>query len=232
MTFLLIGLNRISDLSPLVPLTRLTCLGLGGNEISDITPLSGLTNLVRLDLSVNHISDLSPLAGLTSLMELDLGNNRISDLSPLAGLTNLTKLDLYWNRAPDLSPLASLTNLRELYLDDADVCDLSPLAALTDLKVRRIRYNRPYRRSGMIRGVLDLHERGRKKYGIKHSTLAVDKLPSSTAQSAESNRMGVIMIPRTWKGPRAADSNRNGTSPGSADMNGRRATSTPNWGPP
>jgi Leucine-rich repeat (LRR) protein len=38
-----------------------TYLHLGFNQISDLTPLSGLTNLRRLILFGNQISDISPL---------------------------------------------------------------------------------------------------------------------------------------------------------------------------
>ena len=107
-------------------------------------------------------------ADLEKVKGLYLGGNRISDLSPLAGLTNLTKLDLYWNQVTDLSPLASLTNLVIVYLDDADVCDLSTVE--THANLVRIRYNRPYRRSGKMRNAMDFHESLRQRLintGIK-----------------------------------------------------------------
>ena len=104
----------IRELTGLEFAVNLTYVRLGHNQISDLSPLTGLTKLQFLYIEENRITDLSPLAGLTKLRELDLNENEISDLSPLAGLTNLTSLGLGINRVFDLSPLVGLINLREV----------------------------------------------------------------------------------------------------------------------
>jgi len=133
LTFLDLGGNQISDVSPLAGLTKLTYLGLNLNQVSDVSPLAGLTNLTYLGLNRNQVSDVSPLAGLTNLTELALYQNQVSDVSPLAGLTNLTSLGLEDNQISDVSPLAGLTNLTYLDLVQNGISDVSPLSKLTKL---------------------------------------------------------------------------------------------------
>jgi Leucine-rich repeat (LRR) protein len=127
LTFLDLGYNRISDISPLVGLTSLTRLYLYDNQISDISPVANLTSLTFLDLGFNQISDISPVANLSSLTFLDLGFNQISDISPVANLTSLTDLHLTYNQISDISPLVGLTNLISLQLAFNQIGDISPL---------------------------------------------------------------------------------------------------------
>ena len=127
LTYLDLGSNwRISDVSLLKDLTNLTHLYLRGNPVSDLSPLTGLTNLIELDLNVNQVPDVSPLKDLTNLIYLDLGHNQLSDVSPLKDLINLTVLNLRDNEITDVSLLKDLTNLTHLYLRGNQVSDVSP----------------------------------------------------------------------------------------------------------
>ena len=129
-----LGLNRISDVSPLKDLTKLTKLDLHRNQIiSDVSPLKNLTNLAWLSLRGNRISDMSPLKDLKRLTFLHIGYNVISDVFPLKDSTNLTFLNLDANRISDVSLLKGLTNLTRLELDDNIISDVSPLKDLTKL---------------------------------------------------------------------------------------------------
>ena len=56
-----------------------TRLDLSTKKITVLTPLSGLARLTWLSLDLNQITDLTPLAGLTNLNRLDLGDNPIPD---------------------------------------------------------------------------------------------------------------------------------------------------------
>lgn len=139
-TYLYCDSYSIVDISPLQYATNLTSLTLSGydwpgeqNQISDLTPLVGLTKLEQLDLARNRVSDLTPLAGLVNLRSLRLDENQVSDLTPLAGLTNLTSLELEFNEISDISPLAGLTKMAALSLRDNQVGDVAPLAGLTGL---------------------------------------------------------------------------------------------------
>ena len=143
LTKLHLGLNEISDLSPLKDLTNLIELDLHRNQrISDVSPLKNLTNLRHLSLRGNRISDMSPLKDLPNLTFLHIGYNNISDLSPLIDLTTLTFLNLDDNRISDLSPLKDLPNLTELHLDDNNISDMTPLKDLTTLTFLNINDNK------------------------------------------------------------------------------------------
>ena len=64
--------NHISDLGPLVGLSKLTVLDLSGNKIKRVDALKGLVNLTELDLSDNQLSSASKLAPLAKLIYLNL----------------------------------------------------------------------------------------------------------------------------------------------------------------
>ncbi|OQX56639.1 MAG: hypothetical protein B5M53_00425 [Candidatus Cloacimonas sp. 4484_209] len=141
LTILDLGMNNISNVSPLANLTNLTTLSLRVNNISDISPLSDLTNLIWLALECNNISDISPLSNLIDLRELDLQRNNVSDISPLSNLTNLKKLFLGENNIFDFSPLSNLTTLEVLWLNKTNISDISTLTNLIDLTELYLREN-------------------------------------------------------------------------------------------
>ena len=91
----------IIDLPGLEHAINLRTLHLGNNHISDVTPLVGLTKLISLHLGGNQITTVTTLTELTNLKLLDLGLNHITDVTPLARLTNLSKLDLHANQIPE-----------------------------------------------------------------------------------------------------------------------------------
>ena len=105
MPTLVLGSNRISDVSSLSNLTELTYLNLQVNEIKVVTPLTTLTNLKELHIYSNQISDITSLQILNNLTHLNLAANAISDISALSKLTKLEWIDLAVNQIVDLSPL-------------------------------------------------------------------------------------------------------------------------------
>ena len=135
LTILRIGHNLISDLSPLIRLTKMREIYFNDTHVADLSPLSGLHDLEVINASQTRISSLAPLAGLIKLRKLDTVHSDITDLSPLAGLTNLTRLRLYDCKATDLSPLRGLTKLTWFGLPHTNnITDFSPIAAFTNLK--------------------------------------------------------------------------------------------------
>jgi internalin A len=142
LTYLQLGHNGISDISPLSSLDKLRTLGLYWNQIQDISPLSSLANLTSLNLWRNQIADISPLSDLTSLIQLSLADNQIRDITPLSHLVNLggqengfctIDLDLSENQISDIAPLSNLSNLEALLLGNNRISDISPLSNLTRL---------------------------------------------------------------------------------------------------
>ena len=128
LTYLDLGDNSLTDISPLTELTELIQLALDNNSVADISALAWLTKLTQLTLANNSIVDILPLARLTSLEQLLLGNNAISDISPIAELTNLKLVYLEDNNIKDVSPLTRLVHLKAVQLAGNSVSDLSPLA--------------------------------------------------------------------------------------------------------
>ena len=133
LTNLTIWFSNVSDLSPLSGLTELTQLNLFWSNISDASPLSSLTELTYLSLRSNNVADLSPLSNLAKLTNLDLSYNVFFDISSLSNLTELTSLNLSFNNVSDLSSLSNFTALTWLNLGDNNVSDLSPLSKLAAL---------------------------------------------------------------------------------------------------
>ena len=132
------GINDkiLRDIMPEIKrLTNLTWLDLGDNQITDITPLEKLTNLTNLSLRVNQIANITPLEKLTNLENLILSDNQITDITPLTKLTNLRDLFLDSNQITDITPLAQLTKLTQLWLDSNQITNITPLAQLTNLTI-------------------------------------------------------------------------------------------------
>lgn len=164
LSYLILGLQEISDISPLNTLTKLEKLSLTQNWlIEDISPLRNLSDLKELDFQSNNVSDISALSSLNKLEYLNIMENPINDLSPLSNLTNLYELwidyandgdmsfvyqmdSLYllWITVcsiTDLSPLANNQSIRKINLDRNQISDLTPLQNLTHLEVLYLGYN-------------------------------------------------------------------------------------------
>jgi hypothetical protein len=84
---------KISDISALKDLQKLTVLWLYDNQISDISALKDLQKLTVLTLWGNQITDISSLKDLQKLTYLDLMNNR---LTTLPGWITELGLELEW----------------------------------------------------------------------------------------------------------------------------------------
>ena len=133
-TTLRLGMNQITDITPLNELLDLRKLILSDNQIHDLTPLNKLTNLEDLSLGKNQITDLTPLSDLTNLQVLSLSDNRITDISPLEKLTSLKFLSLSRNSISDVTILAKFTDLEDLFLDNVGVSDISFLSGLINIR--------------------------------------------------------------------------------------------------
>lgn len=124
----------LTDLAPLVGLTRLKSLYLNNNPIAELAPLSKLQSLWTLSLNGGQLNDLTSLEGLEGLVYLKLNDNKISDLTPIEGLKELKIVGLSGNQIIDLRPLAGLGKLYHLELEGNRITDLAPLAGLKSLK--------------------------------------------------------------------------------------------------
>ena len=131
LSWLSVHKSSITDLTPIMDLTRLETLGFWENPVSDITAIAKLSKLQFLDARGCRISDISALANLTQLIDVNLGWNRIKDINPLVGLTKLKKLQLTENQIHNTSALANLTNLEWLELQANPIINYKTLDALS-----------------------------------------------------------------------------------------------------
>jgi Leucine Rich repeats (2 copies) len=142
-TFAFTSSLLVSNLEGMECFTGLTRFEAASNRITDVSPLAGLKRLTYLTLSGNKLTDISPLAGLTKLQTLTLGSNQLSDISALAELKQLTELTVGSNPLlTNIDVIADKTSLQVLQLDqDAAITSLQPLAnlkALTKLTMRGV----------------------------------------------------------------------------------------------
>ena len=131
LSWLSVHKSSITDLTPIMDLTRLETLGFWENPVSDIAAIAKLSKLQFLDARGCRISDISALANLTQLIDVNLGWNRIKDINPLVGLTKLKKLQLTENQIHNTSALANLTNLEWLELQANPIINYKTLDALS-----------------------------------------------------------------------------------------------------
>lgn len=141
--YVLMGHQRIRDITPLRELRKVVYLSLTQNySRTDITPLAGLTQLEFLDLQSNDVSDITPLSGLTKLRNLNLMTNPITDISPLKDLTELEFLWFDYTPLGDISVISRFTKMESLWMTHCFIEDISALATLINLDYLHLGNNR------------------------------------------------------------------------------------------
>ncbi|CAO1415953.1 unnamed protein product [Diamesa serratosioi] len=125
LTVLLLGKNRISDISGIVSLKQtLRVLDLHGNRITHITQkICQLQELKSLNLAGNLLRQVYPndFAGLFCLKELNLKRNRIKKINGFDDLHNLERLWLCHNdlqSIEDMNSIAKSINLKEITIEN------------------------------------------------------------------------------------------------------------------
>lgn len=128
LTVLLLGKNRITDISGLVCVKNtLRVLDLHGNKISNISAkISALQELKSLNLAGNLLKQVQDkdFAGLYCLKELNLKRNKIKKICGFEDLRNLERLWLCHNelqRVEDMSSIARALNLKEVTIENNPV---------------------------------------------------------------------------------------------------------------
>ena len=117
---LMLGKNRIGEISNLSKLTKLDVLDLHSNYIKKMDKLESLTELRVLNLAGNHITTVENIEGLQSLTELNLRRNKITNVYELHLLPALQRVFLSNNKLSsldDTSCLFKVKFLMELALD-------------------------------------------------------------------------------------------------------------------
>jgi hypothetical protein len=126
---LMVGKNRITQISNLTGLKKLDVLDLHSNEIKEIQGMEGLVDLRVLNLAGNSISIVQNLQSLTSLTELNLRRNSIMQVFELDCIPSLQRVFLSHNLLSlekHVSCLYALKGLIELSLDANPIAEANP----------------------------------------------------------------------------------------------------------
>lgn len=128
LTVLLLGKNRISDISGIVSLRNsLRVLDLHGNKIAQISQkICQLHELKSLNLAGNALKQIQmdDFKGLLNLKELNLKRNRIKKILGFEDLRSLERLWLCHNdlqKVEDMSSIAKALTLREVTIENNPV---------------------------------------------------------------------------------------------------------------
>ena len=90
--------SNINDLDGVQFCIHATTIDLSNNQITDLTPLVGLTRLEELNLSDNQIGYIDILSNLINLKNVQLSNNLFDDISPLFELEKLEYVNISENK--------------------------------------------------------------------------------------------------------------------------------------
>lgn len=133
--------NQIEKIGNLEGLKSLTVLLLGKNRIVDISGIVALRNSLRvLDLHGNRITNISnKICRLQELKSLNLAGNMLRQINngDFSGLQNLRELNLKRNRVKKLNGFEDLQHLERLWLCNNDIHrveDMSCIARAINLK--------------------------------------------------------------------------------------------------
>lgn len=166
--FLDLSNNRLTDLSPLAPLTQLLWLKVDDNAIQSFReqPFAQFTYLQWLSVAVNWLTDMEGLVGPSSLETLNLIGNGIKKISCLehSSFANLAILELRGNHIETTEGI-HLPNLRHLYLAHNVIKHLEGLEKLDRLRTLHLRENQIETLSGLnfnMRSLQYLNVRGNK----------------------------------------------------------------------
>ncbi|XP_021705790.1 GATA zinc finger domain-containing protein 7 [Aedes aegypti] len=128
LTVLLLGKNRITDISGLTSLRQtLRVLDLHGNKISNISSkINQLQELKSLNLAGNQLRQIhsNDFNGLVNLKELNLKRNRIKKIHGFDDLRSLERLWLCHNDlqcVEDMAAIAKAINLKEVTIENNPV---------------------------------------------------------------------------------------------------------------
>lgn len=148
LTYLLLGLESISDLKPLENLMKIEVLDVNQNyTISDITPVYNLLNLKKLVLYDNPITDISGIGRLSKLEYLDLNFTPVENIDAISTLVNIEILSLggYGGnksvKFTNIKPLSNLKKLKQLTLAARGLTSIKSLENLTELDFLDLSYN-------------------------------------------------------------------------------------------
>ncbi len=129
---------QISDLVPVLHLTRLNTLQFSGTGVSKLDPVTQMVQLRKIRCPKNPISDLTPVTGLSNLKEIDFSNTQVEELVPLQNMMNLEVLKFSGTPVKNLKYIVKLTNLRVVEFYNTRVSSLDALQGMSQLQSLKI----------------------------------------------------------------------------------------------
>lgn len=138
-----VSANRLTSLTGIEQLPKLTALTAGGNAVTDLTGLGRCLNVRRLSLNGANVSDLSELRALTKLQDVTLSHCTRRELLIVLHKSSLTHLTLVGCdlRGDFFRSFDRERAITALSLTDCEVDDLTGLdrfTGLTELTVRGV----------------------------------------------------------------------------------------------
>ncbi len=125
---------QITDLLPLLQLTRLTELQFSGTAVSKLDPVARMPKLKILHCQKNPILDLAPLTGLPNLTELDFSNTQVEDIDALQNLVKLEVLKFNGTQVKNLKYLQKLTGMKVMEFYNTRVGNVDVLDGMSKLE--------------------------------------------------------------------------------------------------
>ncbi len=125
---------QITDLAPLLHLTRMTELQFSGTSVSKLDPVSRMPHLVALRFPKNPVSDLGPVTSLPNLKELDFSNTQVEELEPIQNMMRLEVLKFSGTQIKNLKYLQKLVNMKVLEFYNSRVGNVDVLDGMSKLE--------------------------------------------------------------------------------------------------
>lgn len=176
-----VSANRLTSLSGIEQLPKLTALTADGNAVTDLTGLGRCLNVRKLSLNGANVSDLSELRALTKLQDITLSHcTRRELLIPLhkSSLTRLTLVncDLRGDFFHSFDRERALTALSLIDCELDSTSGLEDFTGLTELTVRG------------VSGTLDWSALG----GLPLQTVTADALQADAIAAATTAAVTVV----------------------------------------
>ncbi|MCX6306049.1 MAG: leucine-rich repeat domain-containing protein [Bacteroidetes bacterium] len=125
---------QISDLNPLLHLSRLTELQFSGTSVSKLDPVTRMPKLKVLRCTKNPVLDLTPVTGLPNLTELDFSNTQVEDIDALQNMMQLEVLKFNGTQVKNLKYLQKLVNMKVMEFYNTRVGNVDVLDGMTKLE--------------------------------------------------------------------------------------------------
>ena len=176
-----VSANRLTSLSGIEQLPKLTALTADGNAVTDLTGLGRCLNVRKLSLNGANVSDLSELRALTKLQDVTLSHCTRRELLIVLHKSSLTRVtlvdcDLRGDFFRSFDRERAITSLTLIRCELDSTSGLEDFTGLTELTVRG------------VSGTLDWSALG----GLPLQTVTADALQADAIAAATTVAVTVV----------------------------------------